>query len=141
MFGRKSYSQVQNLLAETPEGVFETVTYTTNITNQWSDGQRLHVTGTIVMAGSYVALGDPIVWQNAADSRQGFIGLMTQNQPDFVLVFGIAGFVYVYNLASQKIQIRTGAAAQSALTDLTPGALPGGVTGDTIQFYAIFKKF
>lgn len=141
MIGKKSYSQLQNLLESTPSGVFETVTYTTTITNQWSDGQRLHVLGNIVMAGVYVALGDILNWQNAIDSRQGFIGLMTQNQPDYVIITGIAGFVYVWTPATQKLQIRTGAAAQAALTDLTPGALPAGVTGDTITFYAIFKKF
>lgn len=132
---------LQHLLESTPEGVFETVTYTTTIQQQWSDGQRLHVVGTIVMAGAYVANGDPIVWQNAVDSRPGFIALMTQNQPDYARIEGIAGFVYTYNPTNQKIGLRTGAAAQAALTEFTPGALPGGVTGDTITFYAIFKKF
>lgn len=142
MLGKRSLLGIQHLLDTTPNGVFEVVAYVTTITNQWSDGQRLHVTGTIAMSGNYVALGDIINWQNAIDGRQGFIGLMTQNQPDYVVITGIAGFVYVYNLANQKIQIRaTGGAAQAALVDLTPGALPGAITGDTINFYAIFKKF
>ena len=45
-----------------------------------------------------------------------------------------AGFVYQRNKTTGGIQIFTGAAAQSALTELTAGALPGGVTGDTIAF-------
>lgn len=116
------------------------VTATLAITNQWNDGQRLHVVGTVVLAGTYVALGDAVVWQNAADARPGFIGLQTTQNPDFAIIVGIAGFVYVWTPSTQKLQIRTGAAAQAALTDLTPGALPGGVTGDTITFYGIFKK-
>lgn len=141
MFIRKSYSPVQDILNSTPQGVFETVAYVTTITNQWSDGQRLHVTGTIVMSGVYVANGDILNWQNAIDARQGFIGIMTQNQPDMVFIQGIAGFVYVWTPANNKIKILTGAAAQAALTELAAGALPAGVTGDTITFYAIFKKF
>lgn len=112
-----------------------------NITNQWSDGQRLHVTGTLVFSGSYAAGGELATWTNASDARQGFIGLMTQNLPDVMFIVGIAGYVYMFVRSTQKIKIMTGAAAQAALTELANGAYPGGVTGDVVEFYGVFKKF
>lgn len=42
--------------------------------------------------------------------------------------------------ANGLMQIFTGAAAQTALTELSAGAVPAGVSGDTIVFEAIFQK-
>lgn len=46
-------------------------------------------------------------------------------------------FVYQYvpgtTLANGKFQVFTGAAAQTGLTELSAGAYPAGVTGDTIE--------
>lgn len=116
---------------------------TATITNQWSDGQRLHVTGLIVFAGSYPAGGDAVSWVSAADARQGFIGLATNNDPDVVpTIRGIAGYIYEYVKSTKKIQVKQGAAAINLpLADIPTAGYPGGVTGDTVDFYAIFKKF
>jgi hypothetical protein len=54
--------------------------------------------------------------------------------------------LYVYNFnpgttaANGKLQIFTGAAAQSALAELADGVIPAAVHGDTIVFEAWFKK-
>jgi hypothetical protein len=57
----------------------------------------------------------------------------------------IALYVYRYTPgttnADGKLQIFTGAAAQSGLAELANGASPAGVTGDTINFVAVFQKF
>lgn len=59
---------------------------------------------------------------------------------EFYSVAG-SGFVYTWNQASNTLQIFTGAAAQSALTELTGGgAIPAGVSGDTIRFTATFLR-
>ena len=53
-------------------------------------------------------------------------------------------FVYTYlpgtTQANGKLQILTGAAAQSALAELAAGAVPAGVSGDTIIFEATFPR-
>lgn len=54
--------------------------------------------------------------------------------------------LYIYNYApgttqaNGLVQIFTGAAAQTALTELSAGALPAGVTGDTIVGEVVFPK-
>lgn len=112
-----------------------------SITNQWSDGQRLHVTGTMALSGTYAAGGEAAVFTNAIDARPGFIGLMTTNLPDLVRIEGISGFVYKYAPGTGKVLVYTGAAAQSPLTQLANGAYPAGIGLDVIDFYAIFKKY
>ena len=44
------------------------------------------------------------------------------------------------NPSSGKVQILTGAAAQTGLTELTAGALPAGVTADIISGKVTFPK-
>lgn len=51
-------------------------------------------------------------------------------------------YVYSYapgtSIADGTVQIFTGAAAQTALTELSAGATPAGVSGDTIVVHAYF---
>src|ERR1700761_3045412 len=52
-----------------------------------------------------------------------------------------SGYVYLWNKSSNKVQVFSGAAAQSPLTELTNGeAIPAGVSGDTIAYHAQFLK-
>jgi hypothetical protein len=44
------------------------------------------------------------------------------------------------NASNGKVQVLTGAAAQTAATELTAGALPAGVTADTISGKVTFPK-
>ena len=51
-------------------------------------------------------------------------------------------YIYAYNSATAKLLIYTGAAAQTALTELTDGAsIPAGVSGDSIFFVARFVRY
>jgi hypothetical protein len=47
-----------------------------------------------------------------------------------------SGYVYAYNKPTGLIQIFTGAAAQSPLTELAAGALPAAVLSDVVEFEA-----
>lgn len=65
----------------------------------------------------------------------------TQN-PVIVYIESVSGsgYTYEWNKATGKVQIFTGAAAQSPQTELTAGAVPAAVSGDTIAFEAHFLK-
>jgi len=113
-------------------------TVTVTVQKSWM-GDVYNVLGTIAISaspGTYPASGftlplnDPLI-------KAG-------RPPLFVIVQGIAGYVYVYvngtTSANGKLLILTGAAAQSALTEFTAGAVPAGVSGDTIKFWAIWPS-
>lgn len=54
-------------------------------------------------------------------------------------------YIYLFCLGTAqnngKMQIYTGAAAQTALTELSAGNIPAGVSGDVIQFEAVFPRY
>ena len=54
-------------------------------------------------------------------------------------------YIYLFCLgttqANGKMQVYTGAAAQTALTELSAGNIPAGVSGDTIVFEAVFPRY
>lgn len=62
--------------------------------------------------------------------------------PDSMWIESVAstGYVYAYNKANGLVQIFTGAAAQSPLTELAAGALPAGVLTDIIEYEMSFAK-
>jgi hypothetical protein len=64
------------------------------------------------------------------------------NTPMYLTVYSVSGsgYVYAYNRANNKLQIFTGAAAQSPLAELSAGATPAGVSGDTIEFFVEFAR-
>jgi len=101
-------------------------------------------TVSIVGSGNYVPGGIPVTSPKAPV----VVGLgQSASYADRVPVVSQlnsstgSGFQYSYNPTTQKMQIFTGAAAQSPLTELSAGALPAGVTGDTISFELIFPRF
>lgn len=71
------------------------------------------------------------------------IGIKATRKPLNVIFDGNSGFVFDYapgtTAADGKIKVLSGAAAQSALTELTAGAVPAGVSNDTIFFKAEFR--
>ena len=96
--------------------------------------------GTVAISASpatYATGGLVVTWpktDNRYDNNSG--------NPWWADFKGIAGYVYVYIRSTNKLQILTGAAAQSALTELTNGgAIPAGVSGDTVEFRAEFRRF
>lgn len=114
-----------------------------SVTSTEFTSSMLHVYGTITASGNYSTAGDTLDF-----SKQDAI--KSTSVPVQVEVYSAktAGptnlFVYNYSpgttIANGKCQVFTGAAAQTALTELSAGAYPAGVTGDSIVFHATFPK-
>jgi len=93
---------------------------------------------TVTASGNYATNGDTLNFQGVTPLLiSPFAALQA-------VITGIAGFVYSFvqgtTQANAKVKVLTGAAAQSPLTELTAGAYPGGVTGDTITGVASFPR-
>lgn len=90
--------------------------------------------GTFTASGSYATGGDTIAWANLAG---------TTKAPLIVLATGKAGYVYSYDLAATKLLTFYGNydAADGPLIEIPAAAYPAGVTGDVIQFVAVFPQF
>lgn len=108
----------------------------------------LIIYGTAAFSASpatYATGGIALSWATLSSNKTSSKGDGTNSGTPFFARFtsvGGSGFVYVWNKATETLQIFTGAAAQSALTELTNGAaIPAGVSGDVIGFEARFKRF
>lgn len=108
-----------------------------------SDQRNLNVRGTIaIAAGDYATPGLTL------DLSSGDLPV-SADPPLDVRIYSknAATGLYVYrytpgsNNTNGKVQIFTGAAAQSPLTELADGATPADVVADTIAFTAVFQKF
>ena len=121
-----------------------TVTATTQKT--WNDGQRIHAVGTIAIGAS------PGTYQNLANGGMVMnfqaAKLPVQQIPDYVKIDGIAGYIYAWDpsigttAATPAFGIFESSGSTGAMTELSNGAtIPSGVSGDTITFHAIFKKY
>lgn len=108
----------------------------------------VHVIGTVAIGASPLTYG-------AGGIVMSFAGndlLKSNESPVSVRVFSKqpagsgATALYVYNfnpgttMANGKLQVFTGAAAQSGLAELADGAVPAGVSGDVIGFEAWFTR-
>lgn len=112
---------------------------TLTIADHWSDGKRLHVTGTITAAGNYPAGGDVIPFNNPS--------IKSNSAPVWAEVQGLGGFDYIISglgtvLPSNpnpipKLRVIT----SSTGLELVAGAYPGGLIAAPASFYAIFPKF
>jgi hypothetical protein len=87
---------------------------------------------TLVASGNYATNGDTVDFAPKA----GF----TNRQPDYVDINGIAGFIYTYDRANKKVLVfgPVTAGANTALGQVSAGAYPAGITGDTIDVLAIW---
>jgi len=106
-------------------------------TESWDDGKRIHVVGTLgieAAAATYAAGGLAVPVPNAP-------GVNAAAKPILFIATGISGYYFEYAYATDKLKARTGAAAQTGLTEVTAGAVPAGLSGDTTRFYAIYHKF
>lgn len=95
-------------------------------------GAGLIVVGTITPSGDYETGG------NALDLSK--VAGLTNRQPDVVLVGGIAGFIYQYDKANKKLLVYTNTAGgeNNALGEHTAATYVAGVSGDTINFVALW---
>ena len=99
---------------------------------------HIHALGTItVAAGDYPADGIPLSF--------GIDGLIPADTSSFVIGRAdspSSGFIYRMDSVNQTLRIfTTGTASGDPLNELTSGgAVPAGVTGDTIYFDAVFNR-
>ena len=97
--------------------------------------------GTLVLSGSYVGGGEAFDFlmgpytQGVGRNSNNRI-LWTTRQPYEVRIRGLNGNAYEYDTVAKKIKI----IAAGAAAEVTPGAYPAGITGDTIRFVATFEK-
>lgn len=82
---------------------------------------------SVVASGNYATGGDSLDF--------GTIVSYTNRQPDMVLISGMAGFVYQYDLVNKKMLVfcNTAGGANAALGEHTAAAYVAGVTGDSIR--------
>ena len=67
--------------------------------------------------------------------------VLSHLKPLFLVAFGIAGYDYKWDRANSKLFVRQSAASATVLGEITGGgAIPSGVSGDTISFIALFNK-
>lgn len=107
--------------------------------------RRTIYSGTLAIQSSpatYATGGLAITWSQLTNAA-GEMFTAEETTPivaDFWSAGG-SGYIYAYNQSTGKVQIFTGAAAQSALTELTnSAAIPSGVSGDTIYVWAEFLR-
>jgi len=109
---------------------------------------RIRVNGVCAIAGTYAAGGFALTWTNMVNSLTGeAILLNTSATAPFIAWFqsaGGSGYVYQYNVSTNKIQVfvveAVALSTQYALTELAAGTVPAGVSGDTVQFEAEFVR-
>ena len=103
---------------------------------------RVILYGTVAWgAGTYAAGGvTPNAFTALLDASGQAVLLATLNTvPDVINIYSTSGsgYFYQYVKSTGKVMILvTGSAAGSPLEELPNGALPAGVTGDTIAFKA-----
>jgi hypothetical protein len=104
------------------------------------------VSGTVVLtAGNYIANGLPLTWNPMTSASGGsFLPASSlQTTPSIVYFQSItgAGYLYAWDSVHGTLRIQECAGSAGPAVDITSGsALPAGVTGDTIQFLAVFTS-
>lgn len=105
---------------------------------------REYLHGLLAFTGSYTTGGILPSYSTIKDQSGANVLLNTLNvNPDTLWIQSIAGsgYTYQYVKSSGKIMIlTTGSAAGSPAQELAAGALPAGVTGDTIEFESEWVK-
>ena len=106
------------------------------ITDVDAAADNMYVFGTLAASGSYSTGGDTVDFTTVASQIGASQG------PVQIWIGGTTGDAYSFvragspTLANGKIKINT-----ASNTELTSGAYPGRITGDTnIQFEAVFNK-
>lgn len=104
----------------------------------------IHVYGSLAVgAGDYAADGLAVSFLGLVIASDPPLSVEISSQP---LVADATTGQYVYGWAkgttqaNGKMQIFTGAAAQSPLTELSDGATPAAVVADRIRFHAVFNR-
>lgn len=87
---------------------------------------------TLVASGNYATNGDSVDF----GAKAGYLGV----KPDVVDIYGITGFTYSYDLVNKKVLAFavTSSGANVPMGQVSAGAYPAGITGDTITAYCIW---
>ena len=103
------------------------------ISDQWSDGHRMHVTGTITPADHYVQAGVVVNFATA--------GVRSSQPPVWVSFPSFDGYslVYVAGDGPATGVVHGYSASNTELTD--DSNWPAGLKDQAIPFYAIFPQF
>ena len=105
---------------------------------QWFDGKRLFAHVALVFSGSYVTGGDTLNLQNlgikASGAPAGWASIDGQ-------ALGANGTQYVWIQGTTQANGKVGV-TQGAGAEVTAGAYPASVTGDTVNalFYFLFNR-
>lgn len=112
-------------------------TITVSKLRDWAPGNVYQVLGNLAFSASpdtYSTGGVPV---NLAIPQ-----IKATRTPIVVYIQGLSGYSYVYvpgsNASNGAVKVFTGAAGQSPFTELAAGAIPAGISGDTITFEAFF---
>jgi hypothetical protein len=86
----------------------------------------------LTASGNYSAGGDALDFST--------LGKFSKKQPKAVIVRGMAGFIYLYDLVNKKLLVfcNTAGGVNAALGEHSAAALVAGVTGDTIDAFVFF---
>jgi len=109
------------------------------ITDHWSDGNRLHVTGTLTASGNYPANGEALPFNNPL--------IKSNSAPVWFTASGLGGYNYTVSglgtvlPSNPNPTTKLRALLSSTGVELAAGAYPAGITNNPVNFYAIFPKF
>jgi hypothetical protein len=105
---------------------------TATVTDHWQDTKRSHVVGTIVFSANYTTGGD------AAITLVNQTAIKSASAPEWMQILGLSKYQYIPVLTSfGKVKViipNTG-------LEYAQGAYGSDITGDAVNFYAIFPKF
>jgi len=105
---------------------------TVNITDHWSDGKRIHVTGTLVPTGVYATGGDVIPLNLSA--------IKSASPPVFASAQGF-GYDYSIVLGTTLRNSKLRVTVTNTGVELAAGAYPAAMLANPPLFYGIFPKF
>ena len=105
---------------------------TLNVTDHWSDGKRIHVVGTLIPAGNYVAGGDNIPFNNPV--------IKSASAPVYVEVHGYTVYDYAVILGTDLNTNKLKVTVTNTGVELA-GAWPAVTIASPPAFHAIFKQF
>jgi hypothetical protein len=112
---------------------------TFTLVDTWQDGNRVHVSGTVVASGNYTTGGDTLdlsQYPIIASTQAPIVGTSWMD--------GLAGYDYVFSpgatINTNKVKVFQEHGSAGPFQELASGAYPAGITSDTITFYGIFKK-
>lgn len=105
---------------------------TVTVTDHWSDTKRIHVIGTLAVAGNYATGGDTLNFATYKIKSSKVPTYLSFN----MLSKYLPRFVYGTTIANGKLLF----IVPDTGLELAAAAYPAALLADAIEFYGIFKK-